>query len=112
MERITCAGSTFVTGGLIAAAVIDYAHILAQQGEFDVIELPTRRTDGSAGRARLLVGPTTQIASETVQLASDELTDLPLVDELRERAARLRRPQRPAADPGRHAEDVEPWFDL
>jgi hypothetical protein len=78
-----CAGNTFTTGDRVATALIEYASVLARTNGFDVVDIPTRRPDGSTGRTSLVLSPSSQIATETLpHVAGDED---PLDEELIER---------------------------
>jgi hypothetical protein len=93
MQRIYfCTGSTFFTGDAIAAAVMDYAHALGELRRFDTVDLPVRRLDGSEGRASLLLGPVSQISTESVDTNMPEVEDADLVDRIRTAAELLRDP--------------------
>ena len=102
MQRIYyCTGTSFLTGDDIAHSVLEYAWALAQYGRFDLVRVPTRRSDGSAGFSTLLIGPSSQISSEDVTAAEagDEFLAREFVQGVKERAAHLREPL-PAAFEG------------
>lgn len=93
MQRIFfCTGSTFFTGDAIAVAVLDYARTLAELRRFEPVDLPVRFLDGSEGRATLLIGPASQISTESVDTALPEVIDEDLVDHLRMATGLLRDP--------------------
>lgn len=95
MQRIYyCTGTSFLTGDDIADAVLEYAWVLAQYGRFDLVRVPTRRADGSAGSSTLLVGPSSQISIEDVAPTApgDELIARDFVQKIKERSAHLREP--------------------
>ena len=89
MERIHYAGSSFVTGDLIARALIDYAHFLTAHNTSAAVDIPIRRDDGTVGRANFLLGPTSQLVSESEGNRFSELFDDELVAQLRDRALGL-----------------------
>src|SRR5207248_5731644 len=68
-----CTGTSFLTGDDVADAVLEYAWVLAQYGRHDLVRVPTLHPDGSAGRSTLLIGPMSQISSEDVVAAGDDL---------------------------------------
>jgi hypothetical protein len=61
-----CAGNTFATGDRVAAALLEYASVLARTNGHDVVDVPTRRADGSSGRTSLVLSPSSQIATEAL----------------------------------------------
>jgi hypothetical protein len=78
-----CAGNRFATGDRIAAALLEYAGVLARTNGFDVVEIPTLRQDGSPGRTSLLLTPSSQISSESLPRVSSEVD--PVDEELIQR---------------------------
>ena len=93
MQRIFfCTGSTFFTGDAIAVAVLDYAQTLAELRRFESVDLPVRRLDGSEGRATLLLGPSSQISTESVDADLPEVVDEQLVERMRLATDLLRDP--------------------
>ena len=93
MQRIFfCTGSTFYTGDTIAAAVMDYALALGELRRFDSVDLPVRRLDGTDGRATLLLGPASQISTESVDAVGPEVLDEDLVGRLSLATGLLRDP--------------------
>jgi hypothetical protein len=86
MERIHYAGSSFVTGDLIARALIDYAHFLTAHNTSASVDIPIRRADGTVGRANFLLGPTSQLVSESEGSKFSELFDDDLVTLLHDRS--------------------------
>jgi len=89
MERIYYSGDQLLTGGDIAHALVEYAAALAHRNASDSVEIPVRQEDGSIGRAQLLIGPASQLASETETSRFPEVTDDELVARLRAATARL-----------------------
>lgn len=96
MRRIVYAGGTFYTGDAIAEALLEYARALARQGTADTVFVPSHTAEGDTGATELLIGPASQLVSEPVDLAGDDLTDEGLVERLRDLTARLQ-PLRPEA---------------
>ena len=92
MQRILYAGHDFYTGNAIAAAVLDYACLLAEAGTYAMIDVPTTAGDGGSTSARLLLGPSLPIATESIQGPIVELIDDVALDGLRDAAQRLRSP--------------------
>ncbi|WP_411721607.1 hypothetical protein [Mycetocola sp.] len=89
MERIHYAGSSFVTGDLIARALIDYARFLTAHNSSASVDIPIRRADGTVGRANFLLGPTSQLVSESEGSRFGELFDDDVVHMLRDRSLGL-----------------------
>lgn len=99
MQRIHfCTGTSFVTGDRIASSLLNYAKVLGQTQEFDVVEIPTLREDGSEGRTTLVVSPVSQISSESVVSQAPDVVDDTLVDRLDTRAAYLLAPHPPVVE--------------
>jgi hypothetical protein len=91
VERVFyCAGCSFVTGGDIAQALLEYSRWLVARGEVDVVHVPTRGDDGSVGRTAVLLTSATQMSAESLPADGAELHDPELVERLRISAARLR----------------------
>jgi len=112
MERIHYAGSSFLTGDLIARALIDYAHFLAAHNTSAAVEIPVRRPDGSTSRANFLLVPTSQLVSETELSPFGEIIDDHLVQELHDRSIGMR-PSHPAVPVGlERAFDTFTYSDL
>lgn len=109
VERVFyCAGSSFVTGDDIAEALLEYAQWVVLRGQADVVHVPTRGEDGSAGRATLLLTSSTQLSAEAVRSVGREMADADLVLQLRGKTDLLRSPQ-PAVAETRILEEL---FDL
>lgn len=85
MERIYYAGDQFLTGTEIARALVGYAAALARRGTAAAVEIPVRHaTDGRDGMVNFLVGPASQLVTETVDGDDDaEIRDEELVARLR-----------------------------
>lgn len=90
MERIHYASGSILTGTDIARALLEYAEALAEQNESATVDIPTRNDDGTVGRANFLIGPSSQIVSDTEPSEQDELIDEDLVASFRESTRKLR----------------------
>ena len=115
MRRIVYAGTVFYTGDELAAALLEYARALGQQGIADTVFIPGRTIQGDVDDVEVLIGPASQIVSEPVELIGPELQDPGLVDRLRARTAELA-PRKPEAEPanterGAAGTDDRPGFD-
>lgn len=83
MERIHYATGSILTGSDIARALVDYAEALARVSKSASVDIPTLHADGTIGRAKFLVGPASQLVSETEDSPYPEITDVELVDGMR-----------------------------
>lgn len=83
MERIHYATGSILTGTEIARALVDYAEALAKVGSSATVDIPARHADGTEGRANFLVGPASQLVSETEDSEQPELTEPEVVERLR-----------------------------
>jgi hypothetical protein len=106
MDRIHYAGDSILTGTEIAHALLDYARALAQVGSSDTVVIPTITADGQSGRSEILVGPASQLISDSDDSELDEVVDEDLVTDLRARADHVRRYGTSA--PATEAHPVEP----
>ena len=89
MERIHYATGSIVTGSEIARALVGYAEALAKVGSSASVDIPSLHEDGTLGRANFLVGPASQLMSETEDSSFPEVTDTDLVAKLHAATARL-----------------------
>lgn len=90
MERIHYASGSILTGTAIARALLEYAEALAEKNESATVDIPTRHEDGTLGRANFLIGPSSQIVSDTEATDLEELVDEELVATFVEAARKLR----------------------
>lgn len=90
MMRIHYAGGSELTGDEIADALMDLAEELGRAGKASSVEIPVRSPDGSIGRCRFLIGPASQIVSETEKSDLPEVRDDELVAALLREAKALR----------------------
>ena len=65
VQRMIYAGGEFRVADVIAEALLEYALQLAKRGFVDIVDVRTRRNDGSFGRLRLLLGDGIALASES-----------------------------------------------
>lgn len=75
MKRVIYAGSEFVTGDDIAAALLGCGQALAEVGEAEAVTVPTREADGSLGEVTVLIGPASQMVARDAKSDGDELID-------------------------------------
>ncbi|CAN5250494.1 hypothetical protein BH09ACT1_BH09ACT1_22190 [soil metagenome] len=104
MELIHYAGNSVLTGTELAHALVDYAEALALKGSSATVEIPSRLDDGSIGTAHFLIGPASQLVSETVVTDEDEIEAPEIVANFRHETALLGEPHAvPEEAPGDHA---------
>ncbi|PTL71489.1 hypothetical protein C1I63_00530 [Rathayibacter caricis DSM 15933] len=90
MQRIFYAGDSVLTGTDIAQAVLAYAQALAGKQSSATVDIPVLLSTGERGEASILIGPSSQLFSETPEEESaSELTDDALVQHLTELAGAL-----------------------
>lgn len=89
MRRIVYAGTVFYTGDRIAAALLDYARVLASRSVADAVFVPGRLTSGEQDEIEVLIGPSSQVVSEPVEEYGPDIEDEKTVTELRDRTRRL-----------------------
>lgn len=114
MERIHYAGDSVLTGTDIARALLDYAHALALADRSDTVDIPVRREDGTVGTANMLIGPASQLISESGSVDEEadeagELLDAEVVADMRRRTARLRNPRPMTDDEPRGRDDLDEY---
>ena len=115
MDRIHYAGDSILTGTEIARALLEYAQALAVAGTSATVDIPVvDEQDGSIGRSELLVGPASQLMSDTVESPYDDAIDHDLVTRMNAEAERLRRhgSDAPSAVINTEDRDAIPDFDL
>ncbi|MBT2516617.1 hypothetical protein J7E29_04150 [Streptomyces sp. ISL-90] len=116
MERIHYGSHVFYTGTEIAGAVLDYAGLLASSGRFATIDMPIVDVDGGPAKARLLLGPSMPIASESMPDAGAEFRDEGALETLRGAARQLAAPRMRTAAPAgmdpRKTSMIDDWLEL
>ena len=85
----------------VADSIMTYAKALADVGRSDLVTIPAIADDGTRGTARLLIGPSSELMASTVADKGINLDDDPLLEDLRQKVARLQptRPQSAAVAP-------------
>ena len=89
MERIYYATDSVLTGTDIARALVLYAEALAKVGSSASVDIPTRHEDGSTGHAMFLIGPASQLVTESEDSEHPELADVELVEKIRKATSAL-----------------------
>lgn len=105
MKVIIYAGSEFVTGDDIAAALLEYSESLGEAHSAHIVEIPVRERDGSTVPAAFLVGPASQIVIKAAPDGTPELTSPEVVAKLE----RMTREQRPVARVAHDDDDQLRW---
>ncbi|PPF46755.1 hypothetical protein C5B85_00205 [Pseudoclavibacter sp. AY1F1] len=75
MDQLHYAGGVYFTSTKIARELVGYAAALAEVHQASVVEIPVRHSDGTANVLSVLVGPSSQIATETVDTELPEFDD-------------------------------------
>lgn len=105
MKRVIYAGSEFVTGDDIAAALLATCQALAEVGEAETVSIPTLNDDGSVGGVLLLIGPASQMMAHQIVTDAEEVIDAPAVSRLNAIQRRLH----PTAAFDVEPTDPSPW---
>jgi hypothetical protein len=98
MKFIHYSSTTVLTSDIAADAVVEYAAVLAHDGEAEVIDVPAVDDDGVAIIERMLLGPASLIV---VEPAPDDVLEPDDRDFARALAERARGPRRGPPDPPR-----------
>jgi hypothetical protein len=88
MDKIYYAGDTVYTGTAISHALLEYARALAQNAASATVTIPVYHEDGTRGTSEFLIGPASQVISDSVESEWDEIEDAETVEKL-ESATRL-----------------------
>jgi hypothetical protein len=96
MDRIHYAGNSVLTGSAIAAALLEYAEVLAKAGTSATVDIPTLEEDGSVGRSKLLIGPASQLIADAEETEYEEIVDEDLVAYFRAETANYNQAPAPA----------------
>src|SRR3978361_1076900 len=94
MMKLSYAGGSVEVGDDVAEIVMAYAHALADVGKSDLVKIPVISETGTRGIALLLIGPSSELMAYPVEDNDIDLTDSPLIEDLRSKIARLQ-PHRP-----------------
>jgi hypothetical protein len=120
VHRIQYAGNSVLTGSVISIALIDYAQALTFSGQSVTVEIPSVQEDGAIERATFLIGPSSELVSESEDSSYPDPVDEPLVQEFAERVRLLNQSHVEAAaiavpapqEPDAAIDDLElPTFD-
>lgn len=75
MDLLHYAGGVYSTSTTLARELVGYAAALAAVQRAGVVEIPVRHTDGTTHILSVLVGPSSQIATETVDETDPDFDD-------------------------------------
>jgi hypothetical protein len=98
MERIHYADDSVLTGTDIAQGLLRYGAALARRGSSATVDIPIRKPDGTIGHASFLLGPASQMISETEESPYEEIVDPALLEQFDTEIGRLANPQAVTAD--------------
>jgi len=96
MMKLNYAGGSVEVGDDVAGVVMEYAHALADVGKSDLVRIPVTSDQGTRGIAHLLIGPSSELMASPIDDNDIDLSDPPLLEELRGKIARLQ-PHRPVS---------------
>lgn len=93
MDKIHYAGDLILTGTAIAHALLEYAEALAKSGTSATVDIPVRLPDGELSSSRILIGPASQVVSDTEpgEPDDDEIIDDELVAFFQNETLKLQR---------------------
>jgi hypothetical protein len=101
MRKLYYASGFVILSDTVCAAVLEYAHALAQAGQSDLIDVPAAMSDeGARGSTTLLIGPTSQLFAAPALDRGVDLEDAEVVASVRQKIAQLRPPS-PQPEEGR-----------
>jgi hypothetical protein len=103
MDRIKYTGNSLLTGTAIAEGLLAYAQALTRSGQSATVTIPSLQPDGSTQRAIFLIGPSSQLISESEHSDFEELVDEALVTEFTQQTQLLTKPPSPARDEANYA---------
>ena len=89
MKRVIYAGSDFLTGDAIAAALLRYSEALAGVGQAETIVVPALGANGEESKVLVLVGPASQIMARDVDMEPADLVVPGAVEELEAKISAL-----------------------
>lgn len=107
MEVIHYAGDSILTGSELAHALLEYAEALALRNSSATVEIPSRLEGGAIGTAHFLIGPSSQLVSESVVTDEDELEAPEIVADFRHQTALLGEPHAVVEDAARDQGGVD-----
>ena len=89
MKKVIYAGTEFLTGDKIAAALMRCSEALADAGQAETVTVPALGEDGSVIEVMVLIGPASQIVAQDSETDHAELVDDDVVAALEAKAQRL-----------------------
>ena len=82
MQMIIYAGGKYLTGDEIAHALLRYSRALGDEDRAEIVEIPVQGPGGSVETASFLIGPASQIVTQSVSGYEKELEDPDVVARL------------------------------
>ena len=92
MRKLYYASGFVLLSDTVCAAVLDYAHALAEVGKSDVVAVPALSDEGARGETTMLLGPASQLFAAPALDRAVDLEDEEAVATMRQKIARLRPP--------------------
>lgn len=89
MKKVIYAGTEFLTGDKIAAALMNCSQALGDAGQAETVSVPAIGVDGAIIEVTVLIGPASQIVAQDAETGYDELVDDDIVAALDIKAQRL-----------------------
>lgn len=92
---------------------MEYAEGLARSNTSATVDIPTLLENGSVGRSKFLIGPASQLITETEPTEHDEIIDEALIKSFQDETRELRQnqPHRLSAKEQSPQIDVPNWID-
>ncbi|WP_108251498.1 hypothetical protein [Planctomonas deserti] len=109
MRKLYYASGFVILSDTVCAAVLDYAHALAEVGKSDVVEVPALSDEGARGQTTLLLGPASQLFAAPALDRAVDLEDAEVVATIRTNIARLRPPNPQIEDQDPVTEHYGEW---
>jgi hypothetical protein len=107
MKRVTYAGTSFVTGSLLADSLLDLVAALGSHGATTSVTLPTVDEDGDVASVDLVIGPSSEVIAVDSPDRDPELVDEAAMTALDQHRAALSPPRAEVS-----GSDIEPGWNL
>jgi hypothetical protein len=107
MKRVTYAGTSFVTGTLLADSLLDLVAALGSHGATASVTLPSVDEDGRVASVDLVIGPSSEVIAVDSPERDPELVDDAALTSLEDHRAALSPPRAEVS-----GADIEPGWNL